>query len=188
MRAPNCATGPRWVSNGGSVIRRATRYGGQHSIVAQGRGGGNHALAGHGTGRPPPGRRLTRVGQYQPSCQLSRRFLGTRTVEGHQRRRHPGQAPQLGAPPVANRHDFNLIQAAADIVFETVNSHRRSINCSQDGSGDLTRTLRPVKRSGARRRRPHARGRRSSGNFRQEKSALSASAQLFHQSCTGFPQ
>ena len=29
---------------------------------------------------------------------------------GHESRAHPGQAPQLCAPSVANRHDFDLIQ------------------------------------------------------------------------------
>ena len=118
MRAPNCATGPLRLAN-----RRL-----EHSIVAHGGGPGNQVVggrSGHATGR----RRLARVGQNQPPRQQISRLFGSTAVERHQRRRHPRQPAELSPPPVANRHDFNLIQASADIVLEALNVHRRSLSC-----------------------------------------------------------
>jgi hypothetical protein len=72
-------------------------------------------------------------------------------------------------------------------VFEAVNGHRLSWIVLWKRSRDLTRRLRPVKRSAARRRRPQAAGTGSPGVLDEEKSGLSASTQLLHHSCTGFP-
>ncbi len=114
MRAPNCATGP---------------LSGQHSIVAHGGGTGNKVVPRPRSGRSDRLRRLTRVSQGEPPGQESGGLIRGRSIEGHQRCRHPGAAPELRAPPVANRCDLNLIQAAADIVLEVVNGHRWSMSC-----------------------------------------------------------
>ena len=69
-----------------------------------------------------------------------------------------------------------------------MNVHKRSLSCEKTEAQNLTRTLRGVKRSGARRPRPQVGQSESSGNLDEEKSSLSASAQVLHDSCTGFPQ
>ena len=80
-------------------------------------------------GRPPGLRRLTGVSQDQPAGQQVRSLFRGRAVEGHQRCRHPGQASELRPPLGANRRDFNLIGASADIVLEAMNVHRKSLSC-----------------------------------------------------------
>ena len=171
MRAPNCATGPLL---------------GDHLILAQRRGPGNQFVA-RRIGRRPAGRRLAGMREDEPPGQQIRCLPRRRAVKRHQRCRHPRQAPELRAPLIANRRDLNLIQAAADVVFEAVHGHRRSM-AREEGSRDLTRTLPGIKRSAARRRRPHRRLMESSGDSDEENSVLSASAQLLHDSCTVFPQ
>lgn len=84
---------------------------------------------GYRSGWSPRLGRLTRVGQDEPASQEIRCFLGCRAVERHQRCRHPGQASKLRPPLVANRRDFNLIRASADIVLEAMNVHRKSLSC-----------------------------------------------------------
>jgi hypothetical protein len=37
----------------------------------------------------------------------------------------------LRPPLVANRRDFNLIRASADIVLEAMNVHRKSLSCEK---------------------------------------------------------
>jgi len=80
-------------------------------------------------GRPPGRGRLTGVSQDQPAGQQVRSLFRGRVVEGHQRCRHPGQASELRPPLGANRRDFNLIGASADIVLEAMNVHRKSLSC-----------------------------------------------------------
>ena len=63
------------------------------------------------------------MGQGQPAGQMLGRLLRCHTVERHHGRRHAGRAPELRTPPVANRCDFDLIQAAADVVFEVMHVH-----------------------------------------------------------------
>ena len=110
MRAPNCATGPLCAD---------------HSIVAHGGGTGNRIVPGRRSGRPARRRRLTGMSQDQPPGQQVGRLFRCRAVEGHQRCRHSGQAPQLRPPTIANQHDLYLIEPAGDVVFEAVNVHRR---------------------------------------------------------------
>jgi hypothetical protein len=69
------------------------------------------------------------VSQNQPAGQQIGGLFGSGAVERHQRRRHPGQASELRPPLVANRRDFNLIRASADIVLEAMNVHRRLLSC-----------------------------------------------------------
>jgi hypothetical protein len=172
MRAPNCATGPLCVDR---------------SILAHGRGAGNLIVNRRRSGGPAGLGRLTRVSEHQPSGQQVGRLFRRCAIEGHQGCRHSGQASEMRPPSVANEHDLNLIGTAGDDVFEAMNVHRRSMVFVGNGSRDLTRTLRGVKRSAARRRRPQVRRMRSARLFREEKSALSVSAQLLHDSCTAFP-
>jgi hypothetical protein len=73
--------------------------------------------------------RLTRVSQNQPAGQQIRCLFGSAAVERHQRCRHSGHASELCPPLVANRRDFNLIRASADIVLEAMNVHRKSLSC-----------------------------------------------------------
>jgi hypothetical protein len=68
------------------------------------------------------------VSQDEPAGQQIRCFFGGRTVERHQRCRHPGQASKLRPPLGANRRDFNLIRASADIVLEAMNVHLKSLS------------------------------------------------------------
>ena len=103
------------------------RLGLEHSIVAHGRGPGNQV--GHGSGRPAGLRRLTRVSQDEPTRQQIRCFFRGRAIERHQRCRHSGHASELRPPLVANRRDFNVIRASADIVLEAMNVHRKSLSC-----------------------------------------------------------
>ena len=69
------------------------------------------------------------MSQDEPTGQQIRCFFGGRTVERHQRCRHPGQASKLRPPLGANRRDFNLIRASADIVLEAMNVHLKSLSC-----------------------------------------------------------
>jgi len=116
----------------------AQRYGGppspaveakvEHLIVAQRRRSGNQVLPrrpGHSTWL----RRLTGVGQNQPAREQIGCLFRCGAIEGHQGRRHPGQPPELRPPLVANRRDFNLIRASADIVLEAMNVHRKPMSC-----------------------------------------------------------
>ena len=100
----------------------------EHSIVAQGRRSGNQVLA-RGTGHSTWLRRLTGVGQNQPAREQIGCLFRCGAIEGHQGRRHPGQPPELRPPLVANRRDFNLIRASADIVLEAMNVHRKPLSC-----------------------------------------------------------
>jgi hypothetical protein len=71
------------------------------------------------------------VSQNKPASQQICRFLGSAAVERHQRCRHSGHASELRPPLVANRRDFNVIRASADIVLEAMNVHRRSLSCEK---------------------------------------------------------
>ena len=79
---------------------------------------------GRRSGRPPSLGRLTGVSQDEPAGQQIRGLCGGSAVEGHQGCRHPGQASELRPPLRANRRDFNLIGASADIVLEAMNVHK----------------------------------------------------------------
>ena len=122
MRAPNCATGPLGLA--------ADDRSAEHSILAHGRRPGNQVLPGR-PGRSAGLGRLTRVSQNQPAGQQIRCLFGSAAVERHQRCRHSGHASELCPPLVANRRDFNLIRASADIVLEAMNVHKRSLSCEK---------------------------------------------------------
>jgi hypothetical protein len=68
------------------------------------------------------------VGQNQPAHEQIGCLFRRRSIERHQGRRHPGQPLELRPPLVANRRDFNLIRASADIVLEAMNVHRKSMS------------------------------------------------------------
>jgi len=63
------------------------------------------------------------MGEAEPVGEEARGLFGGRAVERHERARHADGAPQLSPPLCANWRDFNLIRAAADVLFEVVNVH-----------------------------------------------------------------
>jgi hypothetical protein len=63
------------------------------------------------------------VRQRQPLGELVRSFVGCLTIKRHHRGWHAGRAPQLGAPPIAHRRDFDLVRATTDGFFEAMNIH-----------------------------------------------------------------
>jgi hypothetical protein len=69
------------------------------------------------------------MSQNQPAGEQIRCLFRGGTVERHQGCRHPGHAPELRPPLVANRRHFNLIGTPADIVLEAMNVHSRSMSC-----------------------------------------------------------
>lgn len=118
------------------------------------------------------GRRRNRLGyvaamrERQPRGQLAGRLLWGLAVKGHHRSRHAGFPRQLGTPPIADGHHFDLVRPPADGFFEMVNDHlsggptmdvssdpRRTLVASVGSAGDFTRSSLPIKRREPRRRR-----------------------------------
>jgi hypothetical protein len=120
------------------------------------------------------------MGQDEPPRQLIGRLFWRRTIERHQRRGHAGEAPKLRTPPVANRCDFNLIGAAADVVLEAMNVHRRSVVIAKTEAPILRG--RYVGSSEARREDRMHRGR--SGDRHRIPTKKNLRCQLLHSFCT----
>jgi hypothetical protein len=59
----------------------------------------------------------------EPLGQMLGRIVGCLTIERHHRRRHAGSTPQLGAPTISNRRDFDLVHTPANGFFEAMNVH-----------------------------------------------------------------
>jgi len=66
---------------------------------------------------------LALVGTPHPIDQPVRRLGGRRPVERHHSRWNAGAPPQLGTPPVAGVHDFDLEGTFADEFFKAMNCH-----------------------------------------------------------------
>ena len=69
-----------------------------------------------------------------------------------------------------------------------MNVHRRSMSCEKTEAQILRGRYVGSSEAGREDRRPQVGQSESSGNLDEEKSSLSASAQVLHDSCTGFPQ
>ena len=61
--------------------------------------------------------------ERQPLAQLTPGFVGRLTVEGHERRRHASQSPNLGTPSILHECDFDLIGTSTDDLFKVMNGH-----------------------------------------------------------------
>ena len=124
--------------------------------------------------------------QAQPPGELGGGLLRCRSVEGHECSGHPGRALELRAPAGANQRDFNLIRAPGDVFFEVMNVH---VCDDRSETGVVILRGRYMWSSEARREDGvHSPGQRDRRNIPdEEKSQLSASAQVLHEPCTGFP-
>ena len=173
MRAPNCATGPLKTcltlnANARAGTRQPSRGLRARPVTRP------ETSDGSGQGRASGSAGL-------PLPQESHR----KTASGLSASRPDAEvAPAICCQPASLQSDR---RGRRYRVGSDERSQKVAVLC-EDGSADLTRTLRAVKRSGARRPRPQAGQSESSGNSSEEKSSLSASPQVLHDSCTGFPQ
>src|SRR5690348_14810284 len=63
------------------------------------------------------------VGDLEPVREMLGSVARGLTIERHHRCRHAGSAPQLRAPAIPNRRDFNLVRTPANGFFEAMNVH-----------------------------------------------------------------
>ena len=152
------------------------------------------------------GRRCNRLGyvaamrERQPRGQLAGRFLWGLAIKRHHRGGQTRFPRQLGTPPVADGHHFDVVRTPADGFFEMVNDHLSGgpTGCVNawfqpdvrpvEGVGDFTRSSCSIKRREARRRRPQSEFWLIVVDPGKEKCALSGCAQDFHGTSTSFPQ
>jgi hypothetical protein len=144
------------------------------------------ALVGRGRDRL---RGMAPMRERQPGSQLLDGLLRGLAVEGHHGGWHAGVPAKLGTPPVADGHHLDLVRTPGNRFFEMLNGHLCGGSTFQSGAGVILRR-RHVRSSEDDREGPvHSpRFRGSSADPREEKSALSGSAQDLHASSTVFPQ
>jgi hypothetical protein len=140
--------------------------------------------------------------ERQPRGQLTGRLLWGLAVKGHHGGGHARLPQQLGAPPIADGRDFDLVRAPADVLFEVVNDHLSGGLTEQTrvSGWDQTLSIQPGapvilrgrhgrSSEGKREGVVHIPGpSRTSADPVKEKSALSGCPQDFHASSTAFPQ
>src|SRR5207253_10992357 len=68
-------------------------------------------------------RRLPPVREGKPSAQLTRRLVGSRTVEWHQRGGHARDSSDLRTPPVVHGRHLYLVRAPVNSLFVAMNDH-----------------------------------------------------------------
>ena len=73
------------------------------------------------------------VRQRQPPGEELRRFGRCSAIERHHCPRETGGAGELGAPPVADGSDFNVVRAPADGFLEAMKCH--VYRCPEEVSG-----------------------------------------------------
>ncbi|HEY3057641.1 MAG TPA: hypothetical protein VGL99_01565, partial [Chloroflexota bacterium] len=99
------------------------------------------------------------MGQRQPAQELAGGFIRRLPVKGHHSGGHPGAAPQLRSPPVADGRHLDLVRTPANGFFEVMNDH---VCVVRMGSGAATIIAAAARRSSeaTREGRVHSRKRR----------------------------
>jgi hypothetical protein len=127
--------------------------------------------------------------ERQPCGQLAGRLLWGLAVKGHHRGGDARRPAKLGAPPVADGRHLYLVRTPADRFFEVVNGQLSGGSILQSGATVILRSRH--ERSSETDREGVSTTTQFDGSSAdpvEEKSALSACAQHFHASSTGFPQ
>jgi hypothetical protein len=140
--------------------------------------------------------------ERQPRGQLAGRLLWGLAVKGHHGGGHARLSQELGAPPIADGRNFDLVRPPTDVFFEMVNDHFSGGLTEQTTVSGWDQTLSNQSEAPVILRGRHAQSSegkregaihipdpsRSSADPVKEKSALSGCPQDFHASSTVFPQ